>query len=423
MEKIPKEDIVEEEITYYIFIKSGRRYFNPQYVAVGATTVQWIFPVPEPNAVGTLDEESNGIVFIKFSDYGKAPESQIIAQNFSSMVYGPFIYRFSPSFTEEMVVYSKTRDAVIVNVIAGEAFHVEFDIPPNEYMLGIRFLDPQNNLFVIVKSTKGDKPYRDDSIHVVSLEDQQFIDAGWNIHLGETHRVSSEFPLHHTWFVHDKKLFVYDQARHQILCTNGYLPVVHPFSEIFNNNSRCLGRVKSFAIHPNLPFGVIIDENAYEAHGLALLRWDITNSRKKDESILTFGLYLEELKSLFSMDCMALAYQSFSPDGNWYVVGCIAPDAPQKPYFVAVPVYPADEQYPEFLDMNNLVLLGRVTGMTSIAWTSEPTSYVVSNGELLHKWDLDELSNARVFVMPEDNAGNKKVSIFRKFIRIFGLWK
>ncbi|MDR3013385.1 MAG: hypothetical protein LBU70_09310 [Chitinispirillales bacterium] len=47
--------------------------------------------------------------------------------------------------------------------------------------------------------------------------------------------------------------------------------------------------------------------------------------------------------------------------------------------------------------------LGQVKNMTSLAWTSDPTAYVVSNSELLHKWDLDELSNARVFVMPGDD--------------------
>jgi hypothetical protein len=70
-----------------------------------------------------------------------------------------------------------------------------------------------------------------------------------------------------------------------------------------------------------------------------------------------------------------------------------------------------------------LVILGQVAGLTSIAWTSEPTSYVVSNGEVLHKWDLDELPNARVFEMPEEDGGRGKASIFRKAARLFGLWK
>jgi hypothetical protein len=44
-----KENIVTEgdEITYYVFVKNGYGRFAPQYVTVGETTVEWIFPVPE----------------------------------------------------------------------------------------------------------------------------------------------------------------------------------------------------------------------------------------------------------------------------------------------------------------------------------------------------------------------------------------
>jgi hypothetical protein len=48
---------------------------------------------------------------------------------------------------------------------------------------------------------------------------------------------------------------------------------------------------------------------------------------------------------------------------------------------------------------------------------------VVSDGEILHKWDLDELPNARVFVVPVDGEGRKKGSIFRKAARLFGVGK
>jgi hypothetical protein len=120
------------------------------------------------------------------------------------------------------------------------------------------------------------------------------------------------------------------------------------------------------------------------------------------------------------MDCITLAYQSFSPDGSWYVVGFVEDYVSQSPYFVAIPVTPVDKEHPYFLDIDNLVVLGQVAGLTSIAWTFEPTSYVVSNGELLYKWDLDELPNARVFEEPEDGAGGKKPSILGRIARVFG---
>jgi len=87
------------------------------------------------------------------------------------------------------------------------------------------------------------------------------------------------------------------------------------------------------------------------------------------------------------------------------VADFIAPDMPKDPYFIAIPIIPVDKEHRDFLDMNDLVVLDQVQNITSIALISEPTSYVVSNGELLYKWDLDELSNARVFVVPEANVG------------------
>jgi hypothetical protein len=60
-------------------------------------------------------------------------------------------------------------------------------------------------------------------------------------------------------------------------------------------------------------------------------------------------------------------------------------------------------------------------GLTSIAWTHEPMSYVVSDGELLYKWDLDELPNARVFEIPDEDVGREKASVFKKIAGWFGV--
>jgi hypothetical protein len=119
---------------------------------------------------------------------------------------------------------------------------------------------------------------------------------------------------------------------------------------------------------------------------------------------------LEPLKTILDEKRVRFVYQSFSPDGKWYVVGCIKPemsDVNKNPYFFAIPVISDGKERRNFLDMSNLVALGQVKNMTSIAWTSEPTSYVVSDGELLRKWDLNELPNARVSVMPMESDGER----------------
>jgi len=69
-EKVTDGDVVAEEVKHRIMVKEGHRHYAPQYIAIGVTIVQYIFSVPESNSVGTLDGQNNGIVFIKFGNYG-----------------------------------------------------------------------------------------------------------------------------------------------------------------------------------------------------------------------------------------------------------------------------------------------------------------------------------------------------------------
>jgi hypothetical protein len=417
MKKVPENNvIVEEEVKYYVFVKDGRRHYAPQYIAAGPTSIRWIFPVPDTNAVGTLDKHCNAIVFIKFGGYGAAPECKIIAQNCSEKVFDSYDYQFCPNFTEDFIAYSTFINVVVVNVKTGESFHAEFDSSMDGYITGIRFLDQQKNLLVAVKSIYESNSGWTEYLHIVKLEGRQFVDTGLNIHIGEMPNISSAVPLYHKWFVHDQKLFVYDTGK--ILCTDGSQPVSHPFSEIFNNNSDRIGNIKDVAIHPVLPFGVMIEDGIFPQ--LTVVCWE---AKKPKEQIVAFNDIFESLAPLFGLNRIALAYQSFSPAGDWYVVGCLTPEAaaaleePKDPFFIAIPV---DDEHSDFLVVEDLVVLGQVKNMTSLAWTTDPASYVVSNGQLLHRWDLDELPAAREFVVPADGGKVNKKSIFRKIKDLAG---
>jgi hypothetical protein len=309
-------------------------------------------------------------------------------------VYDLFYYRFSPDFTSSSIAYSKTRVAVIANISTGKAFHASGSLSSNDYMLGIRFLNPQENLFVYARSIrmKNEGMY-DDYLQIARLEGEKLVGVGSLIKISESHNVLPGFPAHYRWFVHDRKLFAYDNSN--ILCTDGKQPVSHPFSETFNAYSQRIGNIKDLAIHPTLPFGVVIEDRASFGilHRPVVVRWD-TNEIEKQ--IASHEKTFEALAKLFGLDRMTLAYQSFSPDGNWYVVACIASGGGlrevKNPYFVAIPV---NQGHPGLLDMGNIVVLGQVKDMTSLAWTSNPAAYVVSNGQLLHKWNLNELPKAR----------------------------
>jgi len=399
---------VAEEFKHCVMVKGGRKHYAPQYVAAGITAVQYIFPVPEPNAVGTLDEHSNGIAFIKFGDYGAEPECQVVANDFSEMVIDSFDYHFCSNFSDDTIVYSKVGAVIVADVKTGNAFYARCGLSMGNHILGIQFLDPQKDLFVIVKSIKEEGGGWKDSLHIATLEGRELVDTDWSIQLGKTLDVSSDVPLYHTWFVHDCMLFVYDYGK--MLCTDGSQPVSHPFSEFFNSNTDRFGSIKDCAIHPTLPFSVLIENyvSSSTLHQLTVICWE---AKKQKNQIVTFSGILEPLAPLFGLERIALAYQSFSPDGDWYVVGCISAEESKAPFFIAIPV---DHERPDFLVVEDLVVLGQVKNMTSQAWTTDPTAYVVSNGELLHKWDLAELPTAHVFVMPDAGGRGKKKSIFKK---------
>jgi hypothetical protein len=103
-----------EEIKQYVFIKKGYRHYAPQYLSSGETTIQWIFPMPEPNAVGALDDNSNGIVFVKFGDYGKLPESTVVAKDYVDNVYDLHNYCFCQNYADDTIAYTQNQVAVLL---------------------------------------------------------------------------------------------------------------------------------------------------------------------------------------------------------------------------------------------------------------------------------------------------------------------
>ena len=377
-----------------IYVKDGYRCLDPDIVRV-KEPIRWIFPVPEPTAVGTICW-NNAITFIKFGTGSKKPEYKIIARNFSKRVYDNYDYRFSPNFSDDIIVYTKTRIAVIANVKTGKVFHAEFNATWDDYLYGIRFLDPQNNLFAIFKSTAaGD--WQRDSLHIARLEGKQLIDLGSVMRVSYS-RPSSVWPSINRWIVHDHMLIAYDGKTvfsHHEKDGSGNLrcfdstgkETTHPFAEIFNRNKGNTIDIRDMAVHPELPFGLVVGRHDItRVHSLFLVRWDTVDTNEQFAA-LHYKLLL--LAHIFDIPAkyFAITYTSFSPDGKWFVAGCFTYNGYSKPRFIAIPVSKKD---PNFLDLDKLIILGKVEGMTALAWSTDPTAFVVADGsDHLYKWVLD----------------------------------
>ena len=388
-----------------IFMKESLRYFKPDIVTVNATAER-LFPVPEPGAVGTLDALTNSIAFIKL-DSGEETEVKVIAKGFSKMVYGGFDYKFSPNFSESMIAYIKTGTVVICDIKTGEAFHAGFNVSPDDCLGGISFLDTQNNLFAIVKSVDYGGDWLRDSLHIAKLEGRALADLGSVMELGLS-RPSSRLPSDSAWTVHGRKLIVYrkdedDNGAGDMHCFDGLNEASHPFMEVFNGNKGDIKKVRDFKLHPELPFGVVIEygrddpppdvPGAGYVHGFHLLRWDTDEPKERRKYLSRMLTPLFQHMDIRIRDgsysAMALAYPGFSPDGKWFVMGCFESNLFSRPSFIAVPV---GREYSDFLGMAKPAILGKVEGITSFAWAA-PATLAVSGGQKVFKWDLGELDD------------------------------
>ena len=102
---------------YNIFNQKGGKFFFPYAIALNGP-ISEIFPVPVKDAVGTLDFD-NAITVLKFNG-DTTPDYDIVARNFLSEVTGDFDFGYCPVFSDDIIVYTQTRWAVVANIKTGK---------------------------------------------------------------------------------------------------------------------------------------------------------------------------------------------------------------------------------------------------------------------------------------------------------------
>lgn len=409
--KMPDYDIINQ--------KNGKLFLP--YNVMLKEPIRRIFPVPVKDAVGTIDFD-NAITVIKFRG-DTTPDYDIVAKDFLAEVTGDFFFGFCPVFSDEMIVYTQTRWAVVANVKTGKVISPILTMSLDDYIGGIIAIDVSKKMFVVNKlipATEGSSQM----LNVMRLENDKFISIG-EINAG------GDFPLPQPWLVHDRKIITYDSAANKLLCHDAKLhPSYHPFVEIFNRNNRSFRKLKEMIIHPTLPFGLVVEigkdldwdmiyamplnaetdkikralYKKQEIHALYLLRWDTSDTGKQ---------YIPIHNDTFSLLPPLVIRQygrfSFSPDGRWLVFGHedLSEDkagnfygGKEQPFFVALPV---DENNPLFF--GEPIFLGRTliknNDLTSTAWSTNPTAFVAADGLCLYKWDIGNLYAARTLMTPD----------------------
>jgi hypothetical protein len=92
---------------------------------------------------------------------------------------------------------------------------------------------------------------------------------------------------------------------------------------------------------------------------------------------------------------------TFSPDGKW-VIFRDKTEGSDNPVFVTVPISSDNHLY-----LGKPIKLGKVLRQDAIApegsaWTTNPTAFVLSDGVLLYRWNMDKIpSTQRVKALKE----------------------
>ncbi len=407
---------------YNIINQKGGKYFFPYNVPL-KEPISEIFPVPVKDAVGTLDFD-NAITILKFRG-DTTPDYDIVAKDFLAEVVGDFEFGYCPVFSDEIIVYTQTRWAVVANIKTGKVITPILTMSLDDIIGGIISLDTTQNLFVIdLRKPAGRAGFRK-ILHIMKYENKKFNSIG-NLPAGIDGAYSTP------WIVHDRKIITYDSATNKLLCHDADLkPSTHPFMEIFNRNNGKFRKLKEMIIHPMLPFGLVVEigkdldwerinamplnEQAdkikrslykqQEIHALYLLRWDTNDTNKQ-----YIPIHTDTLSLLAPFAAKQYGRFSFSPDGKWLVLGHedrgrdeygnLGPGGSLQPFFVAFPV---SEKNPFFL--GEPIFMGRTllkdNYLTTTAWTTEPTAFVAADGLALYKWDLGNLDVARTITTPD----------------------
>jgi len=401
---------------YNIINQKGGKYFFPYNVPL-KEPISEIFPVPVKDAVGTLDFD-NAITILKFRG-DTTPDYDIVAKDFLAEVVGDFEFGYCPVFSDEIIVYTQTRWAVVANIKTGKVITPILTMSLDDIIGGIISLDTTQNLFVIdLRKPAGRAGFRK-ILHIMKYENKKFNSIG-NLPAGIDGAYSTP------WIVHDRKIITYDSAANKLLCHDADLkPTTHPFVEIFNRNNEKFRKLKEMIIHPTLPFGLVVEigkdldpkkiENLpyemisplakiAEIHTLYLLRWDTNDSNKQ-----YIPIHTDTLSLLAPFAAKKYGRLTFSPDGKWLVLGHedMSKDdhgnfygGALQPFFVAFPV---DEKKPFFF--GEPIFMGRTlikeNYLTTTAWTTEPTAFVAADGLALYKWDLGNLDVARTLTTPD----------------------
>lgn len=347
-------------------------------VTVGLKEECDIFSVPEENAVAT-NNLNNAITLLRFHK-DKVGYDELRKDFIDGVGSGN---KFYPGiFSDQWIGYTQTRGFLLFN-LKDRSFADHIPIKSgDEYFTGVGVFNGSKLQFLF--------QIRDDRF----LESKRFLRLLEFDGKGGFKQVSELQAGFHPvgyiepWAIQNETIFIYNNDNIKISAYDiNFKPVAHPFCDLFNSleNFKCLGEL---AFHPSSPFALLIENDTNE-NRVWLARW---NHPDKDERLLELiGQKITMLSGLPAKKDFLCSDFQFSPDGTWLVFRDNS-ESSDKPLFVAMPVDGTQE-----MPLGKPQILGKVLRengrVTSTAWIAKPLSFVVCDGQVLYKWELDNLKS------------------------------
>jgi hypothetical protein len=386
---------------------------SPETYSLGEE-IRYIFAVPKNNTVGT-NELDNAITLLEFRNDGEL-KRHIVKRNFMEMVTGPFEFRFLPVWSDREIAYSQSKGFLIIN-IPEKKVEIHTVIPGlDDNIENLAVLDEEKRIFVfeIISDAAGILNY-DKTLRII-----QFTNGSSSV-LAEHSAGKKTSSYTEPWFIYEKKIFVYNDITTKLeVFDEQFKSVNHPIADVFNKNSKIFRSLRDFKIHPSLPFALITEigkepdiskfdtlppeeklkalEPIYaELSRTTLFLFQWTQQDEKKRMIPLLSSIGSIWKSYNPKD--NYGDFEFSPDGKWFVFRDYS-ESSDNPVFVAVPISTNNPLY-----LGKPIKLGKVlrqnaTGPRGTAWITNPTAFVMSDGLVLYRWNLDNIPSMERVKMP-----------------------
>jgi hypothetical protein len=376
--------------------------------------IRYVFAVPRDNMVGT-NELDNAIKLLEFKSDSDL-DQHVIKKNFLEMVTGPFEFRFLPVWSDKEIAYSQSKGFIIADL---QNKKVEIHTISRGIYTGdienIAVFDAQKRTFVIeINPHAAGLGNYEKILKVIRFENDTYVSL--SEHFAGIKTLAYAPP----WFVYQKKIFVYNDSTTQLeVFDENFTKSTHPIATVFNNNQVAFRCMKQIYLHPTLPMALIIEQGKWPTdkdldkfkslkpmeldnatdviysearrQTLYLFRWQEQDEKRQLVPLLSVaGSIWNSYNPVKEMSQL-----TFSPDGKWLVFrdGSMRGNdlnSSINPVFVAVPI---NEKNPLYL--GKPVKLGKViredaTGPEGTAWTTNPTAFVMCDGMLIYRWNMDK---------------------------------